>query len=146
MPLGTCRRMSGLPYSMHVLLPQGIHTLLQFILYTGCLLPLLGSLAQFMIQFFECSVQFGLLERLEQVIPYAETQCCLRVLELGIAAHHNKIYSREFLLGAFDQFQSGHARHTNIRNDNIWMEFLYLFQQFYAIARFTDYLCTGIGD
>ena len=138
--------MSGLPYSMHVLLPQGIHTLLQFILYTGCLLPLLGSLAQFMIQFFECSVQFGLLERLEQVIPYAETQCCLRVLELGIAAHHNKIYSREFLLGAFDQFQSGHARHTNIRNDNIWMEFLYLFQQFYAIARFTDYLCTGIGD
>ena len=146
MPLGTCRRMSGLPYSMHVLLPQGIHTLLQFILYTGCLLPLLGPLAQFMIQFFECSVQFGFLERLEQVIPYAETQCCLRVLELGIAAHHNKIYSREFLLGAFDQFQSGHARHTNIRNDNIWMEFLYLFQQFYAIARFADYLCTGIGD
>ncbi len=58
--------MSGLPYSMHVLLPQGIHTLLQFILYTGCLLPLLGSLAQFMIQFFECSVQLAFLSGLSK--------------------------------------------------------------------------------
>ena len=138
--------MSGLPYSTHVLLPQDVHTLLQFILYTGCLLPLLGPIAQFMIQLFERSVQFGFFERLEQVIPYAETQCCLRVLELGVAAHHNKVYGRKFLFGAFDQFQSGHARHTNIRNDNIRIEFSYLFQQVYAIARFTDYLCAGIGD